>query len=144
MDNTRRTLLQSLPLGFGALALTSAAWGADQPVTSFATPFDELPVHKNGANVSRPILKGVAHDGSHIEVHETTLAPGSEPHPPHHHVHEELFLLSQGKVDLTIVGKTTTLGPGSAAFIHSGEQHGVRNNGSEPAQYFVVAFGEQT
>jgi mannose-6-phosphate isomerase-like protein (cupin superfamily) len=144
MDNSRRTLLQSLPLGLSAFALGASAWGADQPITSFATPFDQLPVHTNGANVSRPILNGVAHDGSYVEVHETTLAPGSEPHPPHHHEHEEMFLLSRGTIAVTIAGKTTTLGPGSAAFIHSGEQHGVRNTGTEPAQYFVVALGKQT
>jgi mannose-6-phosphate isomerase-like protein (cupin superfamily) len=74
-------------------------------------------------------------------VHETILAPGSEPHPPHRHEHEELFLLMKGSVAVTIDGKTTTIGPGSAAFVHSNELHGVRNPGPEKAQYFVVAVG---
>jgi quercetin dioxygenase-like cupin family protein len=74
-------------------------------------------------------------------VHETILAPGSEPHPPHRHEHEELFLLMKGNVAVTIEGKTTLIGPGSAAFIHSNELHGVHNPGPEKAQYFVVATG---
>jgi len=74
-------------------------------------------------------------------VHETTLAAGDSPHPPHRHVHDELFLLIKGKVGITIEGRTTVIGPGSAAFIHSNEMHGVINGGIEPAQYFVIAIG---
>ncbi len=142
MDTTRRTLCLSLP----ALAATAAlaARAADQPlapIQSFAKPFATLPVHQNGANASRAILDGTTHSNDHLEVHETTLAPGSSPHPPHQHAHEELFLMMQGQLAVTIAGKTTTIDPGGAAFVHSGELHGVRNPGTQPAQYFVVAMG---
>jgi mannose-6-phosphate isomerase-like protein (cupin superfamily) len=140
MEISRRALCQVLPLLFGPLARADD----EERIPSFAKPFDQLAVHTNGANASRPILNGVTHSGAHLEVHETTLAPGAMPHPPHHHVHEELFLLSQGTVEVTIAGKSTTLGPGSAAFVHSGEEHGIRSTGQEPAQYFVVAIGQES
>jgi quercetin dioxygenase-like cupin family protein len=132
-------LFASLP----ALAATAVlrADDAGKPLASFAKPFEALPVHKNGANASRAILDGTTHSNDHLEVHETTLAPGSEPHPPHQHAHEELFLIAQGQLAVTISGKTAVIGPGGAAFIHSGELHGVRNTGTSPAQYFVVAIG---
>jgi mannose-6-phosphate isomerase-like protein (cupin superfamily) len=76
-------------------------------------------------------------------VHETTLAPGGEPHPPHRHVHEELFLIAKGQLAVTIAGRTTVLDPGGAAFVHSGELHRVKNPGTSPAQYFVVAIGKE-
>ena len=137
MDAVRRSLLQAIPM----LAVSSA-FAADGPaLSSFVKPYSELPVKQNGQNESRPILDGVTHSGDHLEVHETILAPGSEPHPPHRHEHEELFLLMKGSVAVTIDGKTTTIGPGSAAFVHSNELHGVRNPGPEKAQYFVVAVG---
>jgi mannose-6-phosphate isomerase-like protein (cupin superfamily) len=137
MDATRRSVLQAIPL----LAAASA-FGADGPaLTSFVKPYSELPVKQNGQNESRAILDGVTHSGEHLEVHETILAAGSEPHPPHRHVHEELFLLISGSVAVTIEGKTTVIGPGSAAFVHSNELHGVHNPGPEKAQYFVVAVG---
>jgi mannose-6-phosphate isomerase-like protein (cupin superfamily) len=137
MDAVRRSLLQAIPM----LAVSSA-FAADGPaLSSFVKPYSELPVKQNGQNESRPILDGVTHSGDHLEVHETILAPGSEPHPPHRHEHEELFLLMKGSVAVTIDGKTTTIGPGSAAFVHSNELHGVRNPGPEKAQYFVVAIG---
>jgi quercetin dioxygenase-like cupin family protein len=139
MDTTRRMLFASLP----ALAATAVlrADDAGKPLASFAKPFEALPVHKNGANASRAILDGTTHSNDHLEVHETTLAPGSSPHPPHQHAHEELFLIAQGQLAVTISGKTTVIDPGGAAFVHSGELHGVRNTGTSPAQYFVVAIG---
>jgi quercetin dioxygenase-like cupin family protein len=137
MDATRRALLQAFPL-----LAASTAFAADTPtLTSFVTPHSELPVKKTGSNESRAILHGVSHSGCQLEVHETTLAAGSEPHPPHRHEHEELFLLSKGNIALTIEGKTTMIGPGSAAFVHSNELHGVHNPGPGPAQYFVTAIG---
>ena len=137
MNVSRRGLCQTLPFIISALAGDSLAQETNnQPIPSFALPFDQM--------TARPILNGITHSGTHLEVHETVLAPGAMPHPPHHHVHEELFLLSKGTIEVTIAGKATTLGPGSAAFVHSGEEHGVHNTGQVPAQYFVVAIGTET
>ena len=137
MNATRRSVLQVIPM-----LAASSAFASDSPtISSFIKPFDELPVKQNGQNQSRPILDGLTHSGDHLEVHETTLAPGSEPHPPHQHEHEELFLMMKGTLTVTIAGKTAMIGPGGAAFVHSNELHGVRNTGNENAQYFVVATG---
>src|ERR1700733_10563058 len=133
----RRSVLQAISM----LAASSAFAADSPPLSSFIKPFDQLPVKQNGQNQSRPILDGLTHSGDHLEVHETTLAPGSEPHPPHQHEHEELFLMMKGTLAVTIAGKTAVIGPGGAAFVHSNELHGVRNPGSENAQYFVVATG---
>ena len=105
-------------------------------------PYDQMAVRKSGENEFRPILSGELHDGCYVEVHQTRLAPGSMPHPPHHHVHEEMFLIREGTMEATIKGQTTRLGPGSVAFAGSNDEHGVRNMGSTPAEYFVVAFGK--
>jgi quercetin dioxygenase-like cupin family protein len=139
MDAMRRGLCLSLSALVAATAARAA--GPSEPIPSFAKRFAELPVLPNGANVSRAILDGTTHSNDHLEVHETTLSPGSEPHPPHRHPHEELFLIMQGTLAVTINGRTTVIDPGGAAFVHSGELHGVRNPGTTPAQYFVVAIG---
>ena len=140
MDTSRRSLCASLPILFA----TVVASAQDQGLPSFATPFDKLEAKKNGPATMRPILNGKTESGAQMEVHETILAPGSSPHPPHHHKHDELFLMCKGSLEVTIAGKTTAIGPGSAAYVHSGEEHGVRNNGTVDAQYFVVATGTET
>ena len=86
------------------------------------------------------MLDGKTHTGYRIEIHQTELAPGLAPHPPHHHVHEELILVWQGTMEVTISGKTSKLGPGSAAYVASGEEHGWRNVGTTQARYFVMTL----
>jgi mannose-6-phosphate isomerase-like protein (cupin superfamily) len=137
---TRRGICQLVPLLAGSSILALA----EQPLGTVMAPFDKLPVRTDGSNSFRAILTGETHSGAKIEVHETTLGPGRAPHPPHHHTHEEMFLLSKGTLEITVQGRTTVLGPGSAAFIHSNEEHSVRNPGKEDIQYFVVAFGSES
>ena len=133
----RRSVLQALSL----LTASTAAFADAPTLTSFIKPYDDLVMKPSGQNEPRPILDGITHSQDHFEVHETTLAPGGEPHPPHRHEHEELFLMMKGSLAVTIAGKTATIGPGGAAFVHTNELHGVHNPGSDHAQYFVVAIG---
>ncbi len=137
MSATRRALLQVIPM----LAASSAFAADSSALSSFIKPYSDLPVKKSGLSSSRAILDGVTHSGDHLEIHETTLVPGDSPHPPHRHVHEELFLIVKGILAVTINGTTSAIGPGSAAFVHSNEIHGVINPGQEDVQYFVVAVG---
>lgn len=137
MDLTRRKACLSL-----ALLSRLSVWASQAPsLMSKAYRFEDLPVDKEKEATYRDILRGSTHTGDSLEVHETVLEPNAMPHPPHHHVHEELFLISTGTLEVTISGKSTKLTPGSAVFVASNEEHGIRNNGATPAQYFVIALG---
>lgn len=137
MDLTRRNACLSL-----ALLTQVSAWASEpSSLPSGAYRFEDLPVDKQKEATYRDILRGNTHAGTALEVHETVLEPGAMPHPPHHHLHEEMFLVSAGTLEITIAGKSTKLTPGSAAFVASNEQHGIRNTGDIPAQYFVIALG---
>lgn len=104
-------------------------------------PFEKLPVHVSNGAQFRDMLKGKLATGESLEVHETTLPPGGAPHPPHHHLHSEMWLIREGTVELIVNGTTYRLGPGSVGFVHSNDEHGIRNVGTTPATYFVVAIG---
>jgi quercetin dioxygenase-like cupin family protein len=112
-----------------------------KPLASKVVRFEDLPVNASGGNRFRAILEGATHDGHQIEAHATELAPGAAPHPPHRHKHEEMFLLREGTVELTVNGKTTRLGPGGVGFVASNDEHGIKNVGAMSAQYFVVGLG---
>lgn len=135
---TRRDLSFLIP----ALAAAGAASAQADALPSKTFAFDDMPVKKNGPNSSRAILNGTIHDGCKLEMHLTEIAPGLAPHPPHHHGHDEVIVIRQGTLAVTINGKTTTLGPGSVAYAASGEEHGWKNVGSDNAQYYVIALGK--
>ena len=104
-------------------------------------PFSELPTANSNGAALRPVLKGKLATSESLEVHETTLPPGGMPHAAHHHVHSEMWLIREGTVELTLNGKSHVMGPGSVGFVHSNDEHGIKNVGTTPATYFVVAMG---
>ena len=113
----------------------------DNSLPSTAYPFSELPVRiVNGATI-RPVLKGKLATAESLEVHETTLPPGAMPHAAHRHVHSEMWLIREGTVQLTINSTSHVMGPGSVGFVHSNDEHAIKNVGTTPATYFVVAVG---
>jgi quercetin dioxygenase-like cupin family protein len=135
MDFSRRDLSFVLPL------LAAAKGAAQSPaLPSQMHRYEDLQVKGN----ARAILKGETHAGVAIELHETELAPGQMPHPAHHHTHEEMILVREGTMEVTISGKSATLGPGSVGFVASGEEHGWRNVGTDRARYFVLALGRDS
>ncbi len=139
MHVSRRELSLLLP----ALAATrGAAQTSALPSKTFR--FEDLAVRRSGPNRMRAVMEGATNGGVPIELHITELAPGEAPHPPHHHVHEEMILILEGKVEVTIQDHSATLGPGSAAFVASNEQHGWRNVGTGAARYFVLALGRDS
>ena len=105
--------------------------------------FQDLPVRHSNKLDYRPIVSGSTVDGCKVSVHESSLAPQSEPHPPHHHNGEEIFLMLEGTLEVTINGKSSRISRGSVAFIGSGDEHGIRNPGETPARYYVIELGPQ-
>jgi mannose-6-phosphate isomerase-like protein (cupin superfamily) len=138
MPVSRRQLCGLLPL----LAFSLRADEARIP--SKATDFHDLPVDKaeNGAEFRR-IVAGKGYNSIPMEIHETILPPAGAPHAAHHHPGDELFFVMKGTVEVTINGKSTRIGPGGAAYAAGGDEHGIRNVGSEPAQYFVATIGPE-
>jgi len=140
MQMNRRELCSLFPV-----LLSSGTWiSGDSPaLASAAFPFSDLQPHanQNGSGEVRNIVKGRTPTGEQVEVHETTLHPGASPHPPHRHQHSEFWLVREGTVEITISGRHFQLGPGSAAFAASNDEHGIKNIGNGPANYFVVAIG---
>jgi quercetin dioxygenase-like cupin family protein len=145
----RRNLMSLLPVviaqGTMISALSDAAAGQTAPQSavfpSAVYEYASLPVHSSKSSVSRAVLKGKLATGESIEVHETTLPPGGAPHPPHHHIHSEMWLIREGTVEITIEGKAHRIGPGSVAFVKSNDEHGITNPSDKSASYFVVAIG---
>jgi mannose-6-phosphate isomerase-like protein (cupin superfamily) len=142
MPVTRRELFSMLPVALVPAILQAEDSAAQEnAMPSAVYPFEKLPTRTpNNAHI-RDVLKGKLATGESLEVHETTLPPGGAPHPPHHHLHSEMWLIREGTVELTINSTSYRLGPGSVGLVHSNDEHGIKNAGTTPATYFVVAVG---
>jgi mannose-6-phosphate isomerase-like protein (cupin superfamily) len=119
----------------------AAAAPPNSALASQAYRFEDLPARAAGPARQRRILEGETHTGVGIELHHTEMPAGEASHPSHRHAHDELLLIREGTVEVTIAGRTTKLGPGSVAYIASNDDHALRNVGSTAAQYFALALG---
>ncbi len=141
---TRRDLRLLLP----ALAVARAsAQNTDNSVEKLprlgtkAYIFNELPETTNGQNKQRRLFTGKTHTGFKLESHESDIAPGEVNHPPHQHLREEMMLIREGTMELTIAGRPMRLGPGDVGYIGSNEIHNAKNVGTVRATYFIVNIG---
>lgn len=159
--NTRRELVLSLP----ALMLLSegaAATARAQSATAAAEPkpdpakiargtdlfsrdevfrWQETPLQPGKPTSIQSVAQGALPTGEGVEMHNTVLAAGQEPHPPHHHEHSEWLLIREGQCEWLLDGKRVPAGPGDICYAASMQLHGIRNVGTVPARYFVMAVG---
>ena len=138
MNKSRRDLAL---LAFVAAKAVSAADRKALPSATYK--FEDLKVKQTGDNRGRDVFDGLTHTGHQIDIHETELAPGLAPHAPHRHSHEEIVMLREGTLEVSIEGKVTTITPGSVVYVASNEFHGWKNSGTTRAHYFVMAIGRQ-
>ena len=141
MSYSRRDLAILLP------ALAAAQQPAAAKVLGPKTYlFDALPVRTNGGGTmkSRAVFDGVTTRGQRLTAHISELAPGQMPHPPARQKHEEIIILREGTLEVTLDGETSTIGPGSMFFIPYETLAGWKNTGTTPAQYYVVSVEERT
>jgi mannose-6-phosphate isomerase-like protein (cupin superfamily) len=103
--------------------------------------YDQIPVTTNGKNKQRRMFTAKTHTGFKIESHQSEIAPGEVNHAPHQHLREEMMLIREGTMELTIAGKPYRLGPGDVGVIGSNEMHNAKNVGTTNATYFIVNIG---
>src|SRR5215216_2474803 len=91
----------------------------------------KLPVTKDSSRLRVQIMDGKTSLLANLEAHLTILEPGQQAHPPHTHTNtEELIIVKEGVVAVTIKGKTKMLSAGGLALALPGEEHGAINAGN--------------
>ena len=125
----------------GAQAPASEKRPSVRPVHSLVIPGDSS--RTTSASVSarvRSLLDTATTTLDRLEVHQTSLAPGGSPHPPHRHIHDEMMLVERGTLEVTQEGVVRHAGPGALIFQSSNELHGLKNVGADTAVYWVIAI----
>ena len=123
------------------LTATSLMGQKNDSLMSNVYYWNKLEQKKEDTRIRRQILEGKTFALSNFEIHASTLEPGKAPHPPHVHAdQEELMIVKEGQVKITIAGKSKILGPGSIAFAIPGDEHGIENAGNTQATYFILRY----
>jgi len=103
--------------------------------------WDSLAIKKHNGWLDRPVLRGSTSSLSSLEVAVITLEPGkSSPDLNVYDDTEVLFIIKEGKVNITLYGATKTIGAGSIAFAMTGTVHGISNAGNTKASYYVLKY----
>jgi quercetin dioxygenase-like cupin family protein len=76
-----------------------------------------------------------------LEMHETTQEVGAPHEPIDTHLHNEIWLVRQGTLELTTNGVARRLETGDVGICVAGDKHYIQNVGDTPAVYFVVTLG---
>lgn len=103
--------------------------------------FAKLETVREETRMRKQVLEGSTTSLSHFEVHSSTIPPGKSAHPPHVHDDvEELIIVKEGQIKITINGQSKIVGPGSVGFAMPGDPHGFENAGNTPATYYVLKY----
>ncbi|HVW19662.1 MAG TPA: cupin domain-containing protein [Opitutaceae bacterium] len=133
-------LLPLLALIAPAMNAQAPANPARAPLGSMVLDWNQLVPAPTKTGERRELFDGPTRTFANAEGHVTTLEPGQSPHPAHRHPDEELVIVKEGTIEVTINGRTQRAGPGSVFFYASEDLHGMRNVGTTRATYFVFRF----
>lgn len=97
-----------------------------------------MEVRKTDVGALRSLVRQPTATLDELEMHVTTLNPGTTSHPPHTHPNEELVIIREGTVEVLNGGVWKRLGPGSIVFNASNSPHALRNVGAGPTTYHVI------
>jgi len=101
----------------------------------------DLPVETTESGERRQIFEGHTNSLSYFEVHVTTLNPGKAPHSSHVHSDmEELIIVKEGVIGLSINDQNKVLGSGSVVLASPGDKHGIWNEGDSQASYYILRW----
>ena len=122
-------------------ASLSAAETAKKPIM-LSSVFDwtQLTVVATKAGERRQVFNGPTATLDNFSGHITTLRPGEIAHAPHRHPDEEMVIVKEGTIEVTINGEVRRAGTGSIFFYAPHDLHGMKNIGETNASYFVFRF----
>jgi mannose-6-phosphate isomerase-like protein (cupin superfamily) len=134
-----------LLLGLGACAHAPAPTAADTlttktPMGSTVIDTNSLPIETTAFGKRVSVFNGPTETLKNFESHITTVNPGQQAHAPHTHGNEEMLIVRDGTLEVTIKGHVYTAGPGTIIFYAPNDLHGTHNSGTVPVTYYVFSW----
>jgi (S)-ureidoglycine aminohydrolase len=121
--------------------IPSLAFSQGKPIESKVYYWNDLTVNKRPQGESRPILEGTTPDFKLCKIHASTLLPKSRMRKEAYlQENEELIIVKEGELTVTIEGKTKVLKAGGMALIMSNDIRETENRSDENTTYYVFQY----
>jgi heat shock protein HslJ/quercetin dioxygenase-like cupin family protein len=88
----------------------------------------------------RMVLDGPTATVDLLHVHVTSLAVGQVSGEAVRHPRDEVLIVKEGEVEVSLDGKARNAGPGAILFFASGAVTRLKNIGTGPATYYVIYY----
>jgi len=123
------------------LALCSAsALMAQTPIKSDVYTWKDSPMEKNKTGSKRSIVNGTATHFQYMDISATTLEKDKAEDKVSHADFEEMIIVKDGSLKITINGESKTVGRGSVAIIMPGDEHSFANAADGETTYYVFRY----
>lgn len=131
-----------LPALAGVVLSASTAMSQSMPVKAGVYAWRAAdPVSGTNWRSERSVLSGSTLDLDTLDVRAITLAARATPDTATGRDSLESFVLvKEGKVQATLAGVTSALGPGGVALVLPGDRLVITNTGSVPARYYLFTY----
>lgn len=114
-------------------------------ITSKVFAWKDLVVEKDSSTYFMKVANGPTATLSNLEMRVIELDPGKTHHASLAYVEaEELIIVKEGNLKVTVKGTATIVGPGGVALIMPGDEHSFENTGKALAVYYVLRFNTTT
>lgn len=124
-------------------SLSAVSFAAEQLPAS-VTHWKEAPIttiNKNGLIERREILAGTSLDMQNLRVTSETIEPGAmAPAREKPAAREELLIIKEGELKVTVNGESLFMGPGSIAVTYAGDKRSIKNVSKSPATYYLFSY----
>ncbi|MEO5713059.1 MAG: cupin domain-containing protein [Luteolibacter sp.] len=124
----------------GVPATPAAESAAPGKLASGVFDWEKLTARPTDNGQRRDIIDSPTVTCANFECHVTTLNTGESPHIPHRHPDEEMIVVKDGELEITLNGDARRVGAGSIIFISSNDGHGLRNPGPATSTYYDFHF----
>src|SRR5947209_18264667 len=123
------------------LILELSAFAQTDSLPSGVYPWNKYPAKESNGRESRALLQGITTDLSKLNIHTSSLGAGQTNHPfQAYNDREEIILIKEGVLKVTINDSSKTIGPGSLVLIVAGDKQQFQNTSDRPATYCVLTF----
>ena len=113
---------------------------AQAQIKSGVYSWNDSPVEKTKVGSQRSIIKGTATDFESMEISATTLEENKAENKKSHTNIEEMIIVKDGRLKITINGESKTVGRGTVAIIMPGDEHVFENATNGQTTYYSLRY----